>query len=207
MNYLCAPMRIHLLLITLTLSVSGMAQFNTIAPAGSRLSTTQISCESRLSQSDSVIKQNDNVREVTPSQGFPKLTIHPPLKGDILISSRYGNRNNPFGKKATEHHGGIDLRAKAGTPIYAMMPGTVEAIGYDSRSGNVIKLRHGNFTISYCHLIKKPAFAIGTQVPAGMPVAYVGSTGRSTGPHLHITLKLKGKIIDPTLFLNMLKSS
>ena len=56
----------------------------------------------------------------------------------------------------------------------------VAHIGYDPRSGNYIKLRHGNFTVSYCHLIRKPNIPIGSKVFPGQPVAHVGSTGRST---------------------------
>ena len=87
-------------------------------------------------------------------------------------------------------------------PIYAMLPGEVAHIGYDSRSGNYIKQRHGNFTVSYCHLIRKPNIPIGSKVFPGQPVAHVGSTGRSSGPHLHITLKRNGRVIDPAILLN-----
>ena len=103
----------------------------------------------------------------------------------------------------SEHHNGLDLSAKAGTPIYAMLPGEVAHIGYDPRSGNYIKLRHGNFTVSYCHLIRKPNLPIGSKVFPGQPVAHVGSTGRSTGPHLHITLKRNGRVIDPAIILGL----
>ena len=78
----------------------------------------------------------------------------------------------------------------------------VAHIGYDPRSGNYIKLRHGNFTVSYCHLIRKPNIPIGSKVFPGQPVAHVGSTGRSTGPHLHITLKRNGRVIDPAILIN-----
>ena len=78
----------------------------------------------------------------------------------------------------------------------------VAHIGYDPRSGNYIKLRHGNFTVSYCHLIREPNIPIGSKVFPGQPVAHVGSTGRSTGPHLHITLKRNGRVIDPAILIN-----
>lgn len=199
-------MRIHLLLLSLTFSLNSMAQFHTIAPSGSYLNTKQ---KVLIEQSSSInpnsvdtIKERVNNNLVKGGEHY-HLSVHPPLKGDLHISSRFGRRNNPFGKKTTEHHSGLDLRAKAGTPIYAMLPGTVEAIGYDSRSGNYIKLRHGNFTVSYCHLIKKPTIPLGTHVAAGTPVAFVGSTGRSTGPHLHITLKHHGTLINPAIFIKL----
>lgn len=192
-------MRTHLLLLSLTLAIQGMAQFNTIAPAGSRLNTKTPKEQAALPIPS--VSPNDSIK-IDEREESPRLQISPPLKGKIHISSHFGTRRNPFGKNTTEHHSGIDLRAKAGTPIYAMLPGTVEAIGYDSRSGTYIKLRHGNFTVSYCHLIKKPTIPIGTKVNAGSAVAFVGSTGRSTGPHLHITLKHRSKAVDPLLLLN-----
>ena len=86
-----------------------------------------------------------------------------------------------------------------------MLPGEVLAIGSDPRSGNFIKLKHGNFTVSYCHLIRKPNIKIGAHVLPGQPVAQVGSTGRSTGPHLHITLKRNGRVLDPAILLDFFK--
>lgn len=100
----------------------------------------------------------------------------------------------------------MDSRTKSVFPIYAMLPGEVAYIGYDPRSGNYIKLRHGNFTVSYCHLIRKPNLTIGSKVFPGQPVAHVGSTGRSTGPHLHITLKRNGRVINPDIFCNFIYS-
>ncbi len=203
-------MRIQLLLLSLTFTLAGMAQFNTIAPAGSRISKIKPKDQPQTeiahsASQDSIIDERKTTFQSSGGESIQKkISIHPPLKGELHISSKYGTRRNPFGKNATEHHSGIDLRAKAGTPIYAMLPGTVESIGYDSRSGNFIKLRHGNFTVSYCHLIKKPTIPIGTKVNAGSAVAFVGSTGRSTGPHLHITAKINGRVIDPAIFLQLL---
>ena len=196
-------MRIASLFITLTLSLSASAQFNTIGRVSTHI---QSKPTSSLASVDSVKTAMERCTNEAPNEReeSPSLTMHPPLKGQLNISSHYGTRRNPFGKKTTEHHSGLDLSAKAGTPIYAMLPGTVEAIGYDKRSGNYIKLRHGNFTVSYCHLIKKASIPIGTHVAAGTPVDHIGSTGRSTGPHLHITLKHNGQIIDPAILFSFL---
>ena len=163
-----ALMRIASLFITLTLSLSASAQFNTIGRVSSHI---QSKPSSYTTVADSVKTATECRTIDVPKEreGSPSLTIHPPLKGRLNISSHYGTRRNPFSKKTTEHHSGLDLSAKAGTPIYAMLPGSVEAIGYDSRSGNYIKLRHGNFTVSYCHLIRKPKFPIGTLIAAGTP--------------------------------------
>lgn len=86
-----------------------------------------------------------------------------------------------------------------------MLQGEVAHIGYDSRSGNYIKLRHGSFTVSYCLLIRKPTIPIGSKVFPSQPIAHVGFTGRSTGPRLHITLKHNKKHINPNILLELVE--
>lgn len=189
--------------ILISLSLSASAQFNTIAPAGSHLNKKvplQVVDTTAIVTSNTFQKKRE---EKVPLTDGGVNWYHPPLKGKLHITSGFGKRRNPFGKKESEHHNGLDLSAKAGTPIYAMLPGEVAHIGYDPRSGNYIKLRHGNFTVIYCHLIRKPNIPIGSKVFPGQPVAQVGSTGRSTGPHLHITLKRNDRVIDPAIFLSL----
>lgn len=196
------PMKTVPITIFISLSLSALAQFNTIAPAGSHLNNK---ATAKVTDTTAVVTNNTSMKE--REESLPIIDkaadwYHPPLKGKLHITSGFGKRRNPFGKKKSEHHNGLDLSGKAGTPIYAMLPGEVAHVGYDSRSGNYIKLRHGNFTVSYCHLIRKPNLPIGSKVFPGQPVAHVGSTGRSTGSHLHITLKRNGQIIDPSILLH-----
>lgn len=196
-------MKTILITILISLSLSASAQFNTIASAGSYLNKKAIA---KVPDTTAVVSNNNSMKEREESLPVTDKDVdwyHPPLKGKLHITSGFGKRRNPFGKKKSEHHNGLDLSAKADTPIYAMLPGEVAHIGYDSRSGNYIKLRHGNFTVSYCHLIRKPNIPIGSKVFPGQPVAHVGSTGRSTGPHLHITLKRNGRVIDPGILLDL----
>ena len=126
------------------------------------------------------------------------LSVSYPLN-KIHITSQFGNRKDPFtGKKA--NHGGLDLRAKY-EEVYAMMYGQVIKVGSDKRSGHYITIRHGEYTVSYCHLseilVKKDQV-----IAPGEPVAISGNTGRSTAPHLHITLKYKRKRINPQIILD-----
>lgn len=197
-------MKTVLIAIFISLSLSASAQFNTIAPDGSHLNK-----KFSIQVEDTTVVVHNNTFQKEREEKVPLTDggvnwYHPPLKGKLHITSGFGKRRNPFGKKKSEHHNGLDLSAKAGTPIYAMLPGEVAHIGYDPRSGNYIKLRHGNFTVSYCHLIRKPNLPFGSKVFPGQPVAQVGSTGRSTGPHLHITLKRNGRVIDPAILLTFL---
>lgn len=201
--YLCAPMKTVLITIFISLSLSTTAQFNTIAPIGSLLNkkvSPQVIDTTEVVSNNTFQKERE---ETIPLTDGVVIWYHPPLKGKLHSISKFGQRRNPFGQKSSEFHSGIDLAAKVGTPIYAMLPGEIEHIGYDSRSGNYIKLRHGNFTVSYCHLIRKPNLPIGSKVFPDQPVAHVGSTGRSTGPHLHITLKRNGRVIDPAYIFSL----
>ena len=133
------------------------------------------------------------------------LSVSYPLKG-IKVNSSYGSRKDPFtGQKST--HSGLDLQAYY-EDVYAMFDGQVMKIGSDSRSGNYIVLQHGEYTISYCHLSKVTA-SEGENVLAGDVVGISGSTGRSTGPHLHLTCKYQGKVTDPyplLLYINNVRA-
>lgn len=127
------------------------------------------------------------------------MSVSYPLR-NIEVTSGYGNRTDPFtGKKSC--HEGVDLRAAHGEEAYAMMFGKVCKVGSDKRSGNYVSIRHGDFTVSYCHL-SEPLVRKDEFVYAGTPVGLTGSTGRSTGPHLHITLKRGRKKINPGIMLD-----
>lgn len=129
------------------------------------------------------------------------LSVSYPLKS-VKVSSHFGKRKDPFTGEVS-HHSGLDLQAHY-EEVFSMFDGIVENVGSDSRSGNYIILRHGEYTVSYCHLSKVTARK-GDELIAGDPVGYTGSTGRSTGPHLHITCKYKGETRDPYTLLIYIK--
>ncbi len=130
------------------------------------------------------------------------LEVSYPLQ-DIRVTSPYGYRKDPFtGKRKL--HSGLDLHARS-EEVLAMMEGVVLKVGQDKTSGKYVTLRHGNYTVSYCHL-SKICTVKGATVRSRDVVGITGSTGRSTGEHLHITCKLNGKHIDPMLILNHIKS-
>lgn len=120
---------------------------------------------------------------------------HWPLKG--RITSTFGWRVNPVTKRAKEFHGGIDIAARAGTPIKAAARGKVVFAGYRSGWGRVLVIDHGNgYQTQYSHnssLLAK----VGEQVEKGQIIARVGNTGRSTGPHLDFRVEKDGELIDP----------
>lgn len=121
----------------------------------------------------------------------------------IKINSPYGYRKDPFTGKR-KFHNGIDLYAR-NAKVYAMLQGKVIAVGQDRVSGKYVTLQHGNFTISYCHL-SRTYVSQGQIVKAGEVVGITGNTGRSTGEHLHITVRHKGEYVNPQILFNYICS-
>lgn len=116
------------------------------------------------------------------------------------ITSSFGWRQDPLTQERA-FHAGIDWSSPVGTPIYAMGNGVVQFIGPASDLGNMVEVRHG------AHLVARYAHLQGIEVTTGMPIvagqriARVGSTGRSTGAHLHLELLVDGSRVDPEPFL------
>lgn len=128
------------------------------------------------------------------------LSVSYPLK-EIHVTSPFGVRTDPFTKKRKRHNG-LDLRADR-CETYAMMHGVVVKAGQDRVSGKYVTVRHGDFSVSYCHLsewrVKK-----GDCVRPGDVVGISGSTGRSTGPHLHLTVRMGRRHINPVVLLQFI---
>ena len=114
------------------------------------------------------------------------------------ISSPFGKRRHPILRKY-KIHWGVDYAAPSGTPIYAAGNGIVQVAKYNGSYGNYIKIRHNSqYSTAYGHM-KSFAKGIkpGVSVTQGQVIAYVGSSGRSTGPHLHYEIIQNGKRINP----------
>ena len=117
----------------------------------------------------------------------------PPLD-TLVVTSGYGYRTDPFSGKRKFHHG-TDFASSADN-VYSMMPGKVRKIGYNKVLGNYIELDHGDFTVTYAHL-HTVIGEKGDFVRAGQSVGITGNTGRSTGEHLHLSMRYKNKSVDP----------
>jgi murein DD-endopeptidase MepM/ murein hydrolase activator NlpD len=122
-----------------------------------------------------------------------------PLKGSRL-SSPFGWRNDPFTGER-RHHAAIDLSAPQGTVVWAAMDGKVSALGYDRTYGNYIILTHaGGYQTMYAHLYST-SVKNGDTVSKGKQIGTVGSTGYSTGPHLHFAVYKNSRPVNPLDYL------
>jgi murein DD-endopeptidase MepM/ murein hydrolase activator NlpD len=117
------------------------------------------------------------------------------------INSPFGFRKLPWEKKE-RLHAGIDIAAPKGSPVVATTDGVVLAVGKSPTYGNYVEIAHGaGLTSKYAHLTgAMPGVEVGLPVDTGEKIAFVGSTGRSTGPHLHFEMRKDGHPMDPARF-------
>lgn len=128
--------------------------------------------------------------------------LRTPVRYDS-ISSPFGMRMHPVLRRRKMHNG-LDYAAASGTPVRAAANGTITFAGRKGANGNLLSLKHfGGYETHYAHLLRfAKGIAKGKAVKQREVIAYVGSTGRSTGPHLHFGLKRHGKFVDPRSQLN-----
>lgn len=124
-----------------------------------------------------------------------------PLKSHFDISSPFGWRNAPIGSGG-ERHRGIDIPAPSGTPVYSATDGEVISSGWNGSYGNAVMIKYtNNIVIVYGHNSSLVVRA-GQKVSKGQVISLVGSTGNSTGPHLHFEVRYNGSPVDPLKYLN-----
>lgn len=132
--------------------------------------------------------------------GIFALPIRRPLPPEAKITSRFGNRLDPFLRRPA-FHGGIDYRAKYGTLVKVSGHGKVIKAGWAGGYGRIVEISHGNgITTRYAHL-SKILVKKGDRIKSGTNIGRVGSSGRSTGPHLHYETRQNDSPIDPMQFL------
>jgi murein DD-endopeptidase MepM/ murein hydrolase activator NlpD len=145
----------------------------------------------RLEAAEAALREEIDRRNHTPSR-WPVVSRE--------ISSSFGFRRDPFTGRSA-HHNGIDIAADTGAKVYAAAEGTVEEEGWDPQKGNYIVLSHGyGLRTAYLHL-SSIKVTKGQHVEKGGVIGSVGSTGRSTGPHLHFEVLRWGEPVDPVNYL------
>ena len=117
------------------------------------------------------------------------------------INNEFGFRRNPFGGRTYEFHAGMDIDGERGDIVVAPAGGVVTKAGWQGGYGNMIEIDHGNGLITRYGHLSKIEVEVGDQLTRGELMGFVGSTGRSTGPHLHYELRLNDKPINPRRFL------
>lgn len=119
-----------------------------------------------------------------------------------MVSSPFGPRNTGIAGAST-YHEGVDLSAPEGTPIYASRTGVVTAATSNSKAGYYVSINHGDgFSSIYMHMTRY-VVSKGQAVSAGQVIGYVGSTGVSSGPHLHFGISYNGKYVNPASYVNL----
>lgn len=185
------------------------AQFNTVSP-NSRVYKIAKEADTSNEISTSVDDDSNNKREVCDVKDMKRqLILHYtsvsfPLK-QLHVNSPFGKRKDPFTGKNAQHNG-IDLFARS-DDVYSIMQGKVIKSGVDKKSGIYVKMEYGDYTVSYCHL-SKAVVKRGDIVNAGEIIGISGNTGtRSTGEHVHISIKYKSHYIDPTILFDFVRET
>lgn len=151
--------------------------------------------ESALADARRQIDEETHLRRVAAALPFRQ-----PLPGDLTFTSSFGARLDPF-TRGYALHTGVDMRVETGTPVQATAAGRVTAAEYAGGYGNMVEVDHGRGLVTrYAHL-SGTAVSVGQRVEAGTVVGFAGSTGRSTGSHLHYETRIDGEPVDPQRFL------
>lgn len=147
------------------------------------------------SDRESLIQQTDKYLQM-----MAKLPLGRPVPGPV--TSSYGSRKDPVNKKAG-FHSGVDFRGKRGSEVMTTADGVVLKAGRNGSYGLFVQIGHGNgYSTCFAHL-KKFTVKKGERVSRGQTIGLVGSSGRSTGPHLHYELRYNNKTINPEKFLKV----
>ncbi|MGD9844510.1 MAG: peptidoglycan DD-metalloendopeptidase family protein [Variibacter sp.] len=126
--------------------------------------------------------------------------LRKPLAGDLATSSGFGVRMDPFVRSAAMHTG-IDLRSHYGEPVRATAAGKVTVAGWSGGYGKMVEIDHGNGLVTRYGHMSEILVSVDQTIKPGQIVGRVGSTGRSTGPHLHYETRIDGDPVDPHKFL------
>ncbi len=166
------------------------ADFNDILDMLDGLGAELADREQKLSVLETLLMSRSLTERVMPSGR--------PIQ-DGWLSSRYGKRNDPFTGKQDFHHG-LDFAGKQGSEVVAVGDGVVNWAGKRSGYGNLVEVNHGNGYVTRYGHNQKNLVKAGDTVKKGQLIALMGSTGRSTGPHVHFEVLRNGKTVNPARY-------
>lgn len=178
-------------------------EYNAIAETDVEITVANI-IKPIKAENDAIVRKNTTYaaaksvpKEILDSllESTKELNFRKPIEGGV-ITSRYGWRRN-----GTEYHTGLDYGVPIGTPIYAAEDGVVTCAKWSGNYGYLVKIQHaGAYETRYAHC-SRFAVNVGTEVKKGDVIAYVGNTGRSTGPHIHLEIRHEGNHLNPEDFI------
>ncbi len=161
----------------------------------------EIDIQNLMGELQKTIERVDEIKDYLRIQKDIYLATPKGYPASGRISSPYGRRESPFSGEWA-FHSGVDISVSPGTPIRSTADGVVSYSGWTPYSGYLVVIEHGcGFSTAYAHNKSNPV-SIGQKVKRGDIIGYVGSSGRSTGPHVHYEIWEKGKRINPNKFLH-----
>lgn len=125
------------------------------------------------------------------------LQVMPACPAEGWVTSEYGYREHPITHRRRFHQG-IDIANKAGTPVHSPWRGTVTRVGRNRYAGRFVVVQSGELLVRFLHL-QEPTVSKGDQLSSGDQIGLMGSSGRATGPHLHLEVRYHGKTQDPSV--------
>lgn len=150
----------------------------------------------------------DEIKSIETSsieEKFAHYAVYPVEEKYYNFTSQFGPRVDPIIKNKEVFHGGVDIAQVGidGKDVLSVLPGAVSHIGHHENGyGHFIVVNHGDFTTLYAHMKEAPTLSVGDEVKAGDKIGMIGSTGRSTGPHLHFEVTKGSVLIDPRPLLD-----
>ena len=170
---------------------------------GQRTVITQQIAAARAARAAATIQQSaaPPAVEQTVVPPAPRQTTNPSVNASGFIWPVNGTVTSGFGVRWGRMHEGVDIAAPLGTPVVAVAGGTVTEIGWHEGFGNLVVIDHGGGLETYYAHNSSFAVSAGTTVTRGQPISYVGTTGHSTGPHVHLEVHVNGVPVDPLGYL------
>lgn len=171
----------------------GLKGFSTASVGGKGNSDADLSDKDVYMAYDTYLNRVVTAVAFTP-MGYPRISS---------LTSRFGYRSDPFSGERAEYHPGIDFKGRYGDAVKCTANGRVVSAGWAGGYGNCVRVKHNNgFETVYGHL-SRITVKVGEKVNVGDKVGQVGSTGRSTGAHLHYEVRQNGRPVNPTKFLTL----
>lgn len=158
-----------------------------------KTNTIEVAKDSVQEEINNKSEQEEEKERIPQINGIKLAAV--PVSG--TISSRYGVSSRI--RKST--HTGLDIAASSGTPIKVVADGTITGASYNGSYGNLVKVDHGNGVETWYAHTSKMYVSVGQKVTAGEVIAAVGSTGNSTGAHLHLEIRINGNHVNPQQYL------